>query len=273
MSLVICSPASSAISHDFENYDGFLSVFYITVPNLGQAISALYIGPLSERFGRLPVCHFFNVMFVVFTIVSGFGNSFTIIIICRFFAGACIASICLNPAITGDLFAVKKRGSAMSITSLIPILGSAIGPIAGGYITQYLNWRWTFWMMAILTAFVSLLMALVLKETYVPVIRRRTLRGAATEGEKIMTPSKYLMGWNLATVKALCMLVVRPFIILSSSRIAVIMALYLSVQFAYLSLLAATIATVFQDRYGLSESQSGLIYIALSKSRPLRSYL
>lgn len=52
MSLVICTPASSVIAQQFNNYDSFLSVFFITVPNLGQVIGPLYIGPLSERFGR-----------------------------------------------------------------------------------------------------------------------------------------------------------------------------------------------------------------------------
>ncbi|KAI9930842.1 hypothetical protein MW887_010492 [Aspergillus wentii] len=264
MSLVICSPATSAIEKEFNNYSSFLSVFYITIPNLGQAISPLYIGPLSERLGRLPVCHFFNVLFLIFTMIAGFSNSIAMIIIFRFLAGSSIASICLNPAITGDLFAIKKRGSAMSITSMIPILGSAVGPIAGGYITQYLSWRWTFWLMAIVTSCMSLFMALVLKESYVPVIRQKALKKANGSEEKVESPSKYFTGWNVTTVKALALLTIRPFVILSRSRIAVLMGFYLSILFAYVSLIAATLATVFQETYGFSESQSGLIYIALT---------
>ncbi|KAF7557584.1 hypothetical protein G7Z17_g621 [Cylindrodendrum hubeiense] len=264
MALVICTPASSAIAKEFNNHDSFLSVFFITVPNLGQVISPLYVGPLSEHLGRVPVCHFFNILFLIFTMISGFGNSFGMIIIFRFLAGASISSICLNPAITGDLFPIKKRGTAMSLTSLIPILGSAIGPIAGGYVTQYLNWRWTFWLMAIATGCVSIIMGTVLRESYVPVLRRRALDKASPTREKIRSSSKYLVGWNMATLKALILLTIRPFIILSSSRIAMLLALYLSLLFAYLSLLAATLATIFQDIYGFSESQSGLIYIALT---------
>ncbi|KAI9835252.1 MAG: hypothetical protein M1819_002396 [Sarea resinae] len=263
MSLVICAPASSAIAKAFDNHDSFLSVFYITVPNLGQVISPLYVGPLSERLGRMPVCHFFNLAFLIFTMIAGFSNSLGMIVVFRFLAGASICSICLNPAITGDLFAIEKRGSAMSITSLIPILGSAVGPIVGGYITQGLNWRWTFWLMAIITAGLSSIMVVVLKETYVPVIRRRALKKASSN-EKVRSPPKYITGWNMVTVKALALLVVRPFVILSRSRIAVLMALYLSILFAFLSLLAATLATVFQEVYGFSESSSGLVYIALT---------
>lgn len=269
MSLVICTPASSVIAQQFNNYDSFLLVFFITVPNLGEVVAPLYIGPLSERFGRVPICHFFNLMFLVFTMVTGFSNSLAMVIVFRCLAGASVASICLNPAITGDLFAVKKRGAAMSLTSMIPILGSAVGPIIGGYVTQYLSWRWTFWLMSIATACLSLLMVAVLKESYVPLIRRRALQKSGSCQGKVNSPSKYLIGWNLTTFKSIALLTIRPFVILSSSRIAVLMALYLSILFGYISLLVATTATVFQDVYGFSESQSGLIYIALSKSRPV----
>lgn len=266
MSLVICAPASSAIARQFNNYDSFLLVFYITVPNLGEVFAPLYIGPLSERLGRVPVCHFFNLLFLIFNMITGFSNSLAMVIVFRFLTGASVASICLNPAITGDLFAAKKRGSAMSLTSMIPILGSALGPILGGYITQYLSWRWTFWLMAIVTACLSLIMAAVLKESYVPVIQRKVLQRDSSTQEEVRSPSKYFTGWNLATMKGLALLTIRPFVILSSSRIAVLMGLYLSILFGYVSLLAATTATVFQEVYGFSESHSGLIYIALSKS-------
>ncbi|KAI8957438.1 MFS general substrate transporter [Daldinia sp. FL1419] len=262
MSLVINAPASTSIEKEFNNYDNFLSIFYITVPNLGQVVSAFYVGPLSERFGRIPILHLFNVLFLIFTMVAGFSNSFSMIIAFRFLGGASIASIGLNPSITGDLFPIHERGSAMSITSLIPILGSAVGPIAGGYITQYLSWRWTFWIMAILTAALMPILVIVMRESYVPVIRRRALKKARLNEEKVKSPPKYFRGWNMTTVKALSLLVVRPFVILGSSRIAVLMAVYIGVIFGYLSLLASTNATVFQEVYGFSESESGLIYIA-----------
>ncbi|BCS22560.1 uncharacterized protein APUU_30785S [Aspergillus puulaauensis] len=264
MSLVICSPASTAMAQEFNNYDEFLSVFFITVPNLGEIIAPLYIGPLSERLGRAPICHFFNFTFLIFTMIAGFSNSFAMVIVFRFLAGASVSSICLNPAITGDLFTIEERGSAMSLTSLIPILGTAVGPIVGGYITQYLNWRWTFWLMAIVSATLAINMAVVLKETYVPVIRRKVRCDRAAAAAAVTPRQTYFQGWGMTTVKALALLAVRPFVILSQSRIAVLMGLYLALLFAYISLLAATLATVFQEAYGFSESQSGLIYIAMT---------
>jgi MFS family permease len=125
MSLVINAPASSAIGKDLNNHNSFLLVFFVTVPNLGQVFSAFYVGPLSERYGRVPVSHAFNVLFLIFTLVGGFSTNVNMIIVFRFLSGTAISSIALNPSITGDLFAQHERGSALSIASLIPILGSA----------------------------------------------------------------------------------------------------------------------------------------------------
>lgn len=259
ISLVICAPASLAIADDLDEHSAFLLVFYITVDNLDEALAPLYVGPMSERLGRLPVVHLYNFLFTIFAMVSGFSNSVAQIVVFRFLAGASVASIASNPCIIGDLFPIETRGSAIAIMSLIPILGTAVGPIVGGYVTQYLSWRWTFWLTAIASGVLSLLMVLVKKETYVPVIWR--------ESRKVNTraSTKYIHGWNLKTLKAVCLLVARPFIILSGSCVAIVMALYLSISYGYLSLVGATMATTFQQVYGFSESSSGLIYISLSK--------
>lgn len=271
MTLVICAPASLVIGNEFNTHDNLLLTLFITIPNLGQAFAPLYIGPLSERFGRMPICHLSNALFLIFNLVTGFSTSVGMIIVFRFLSGAVMAAICLNPAIVGDLFPVQKRGAAMSIMSLIPISGSAIGPIAGGYITQYLSWRWTFWLSTMVAAVLSLLMAFVLRESYAPLIRRKAAKRNLTPEERALSsePSKYFRGWNIATVKALAALVVRPFAILLNSPIAVVMGLYLSMLYGYTSLLAATMASEFQRVYGFTEGQSGLTYIGLSKSSSL----
>ncbi|KAK7987297.1 hypothetical protein PG989_007612 [Apiospora arundinis] len=266
ISLVISTPAASVIADEFNNHDRFLSVFFLTVPNLGQVVSPLYIGPLSERYGRVPVCHLFNLLFIAFTMIGGFSHNFATLIVSRFLSGASIFSICLNPAITGDLFAKHERGTAMSLASMIPILGSAMGPILGGYVTQYLSWRWTCWLVSIGAAALTPVMAVTLQESYLPVIRRRRLKkgNCAVQAAEGSRPRKYWKGWNVESLKSFLLLGLRPFIILGSSRVAVLMTLYLSILFGYVSLLASTLASTFQDVYGFSESQSGLVYIALT---------
>lgn len=49
------------------------------------------------------------------------------------------------------------------------ILGPAIAPIVGGYIDQYLGWRWIFYLKTIMGGVLTLLSYIFIKETlYVP---------------------------------------------------------------------------------------------------------
>lgn len=49
------------------------------------------------------------------------------------------------------------------------ILGPALGPLVGGYIDQYLGWRWIFYIKTIFGGVVTLLNLVLLKETlYIP---------------------------------------------------------------------------------------------------------
>ncbi|KAK8072806.1 hypothetical protein PG996_006154 [Apiospora saccharicola] len=159
ISLVIRTPSASFIADDFNNHDRFLSVFFLAVPNLDQVVSPLYIGPLFERYGRVPVCHLFNLLFIAFTIIGGSSHNFATLIVSKFLSGFSIFSICLNTAITGDLFAKHELGTAMSLASMTPILGSAMGPILGVYVTQYLSWHWTCWLVSIGAAALTSVMA------------------------------------------------------------------------------------------------------------------
>ena len=44
-----------------------------------------------------------------------------------------------------DLFAPQLRGKYMGIVTSVFALSSIIGPLLGGLITDYLNWRWIFY--------------------------------------------------------------------------------------------------------------------------------
>lgn len=48
-----------------------------------------------------------------------------------------------------------------------------IGPVAGGYLSQSLGWRWVFWILTMISGICTILSFIFLRESYAPVILER----------------------------------------------------------------------------------------------------
>ena len=58
--------------------------------------------------------------------------------------GAGTAVVLIEAATIGDNFDPRGRGKAMAVYSMAPLIVPILGPFPGGFRTQYLYWRWTF---------------------------------------------------------------------------------------------------------------------------------
>ena len=67
----------------------------------------------------------------------------------------------------------------MAIYSLGPLIGPAVGPIAGGFITETVGFKWVFIVISALCGVASVIGIPLLRETYGPVIRLRIAKRSA----------------------------------------------------------------------------------------------
>jgi multidrug resistance protein len=136
---------------EFNNYSPILATFIVSIFILGFATGPLLIAPLSEIYGRLPVYHCCNVLFVVFTIACAVASSFEQLLAFRFLAGfAGVATVTCGSGSIADMIPREQRGKAISVWSSGPLLGPIVGPVIGGFLVEAKGWRWTFWLVAIL---------------------------------------------------------------------------------------------------------------------------
>lgn len=66
----------------------------------------------------------------------------------------------------------EQMAFGMSLFSLGPFNGPVLGPLIGGFIFEYMGWRWTNWIVLILAGG-AFGMMLTVKETYTPTILKR----------------------------------------------------------------------------------------------------
>ena len=138
---------------DFHLKSSTIATLTVTIYLLGFALGPLVIAPLSELYGRLMVYHVCNSLFLIYTVACALSVNVGMFLTFRFLAG-CVGSapLTLGGGTVADVIPQEKRGAAMAVFAVGPLLGPVIGPVMGGFITQDIGWRWTFWVLAIVVS-------------------------------------------------------------------------------------------------------------------------
>ncbi len=138
-------PSLPALSNYFHVSD-FLVQITMTVWFLGVAIPQLIFGILADKYGRRPLMLWGGVLFLLSTLVCILAPCISILIIGRFFQGVGVSSLNIAAFATVKSHYYDEKAS-LKLLSYINITGSLapiMGPILGGYIYYFLDWRATF---------------------------------------------------------------------------------------------------------------------------------
>ncbi|KAK1995241.1 major facilitator superfamily transporter [Colletotrichum falcatum] len=239
------------------------SALLVTIWELGEAAGPLLIAPLSEIYGRYPVMNAANALFVAATVLAALSASAPLLIAARCLTGIAVASNVLSPAIIGDMFDPDRRGSAMSIIMLAPLLGGAVGPMISGAVAQTLGWRRVLWASAALAALCGLLFLSCFRETYkMAILRRRAARHAGGHGPALLRPAS-VVDDHKSRLK-LWGSVKRPFQVLFRSGVLMGLCFFGCITFAYFYVVSISLSVVLQDVYGFSPALTGLSFISFS---------
>ncbi|KAI3322812.1 MFS general substrate transporter [Xylariaceae sp. AK1471] len=258
----IFAPGVPLVLAEFHSTSLEIATFVVSVYLLGFAAGPLLIAPLSEIYGRVPIYHACNIGFVAFSIGCALAPSLNTLIAFRFLAGLFgVAPVSNGGGTVADMIPQKQRGAVLAVFSIGPLLGPIIGPIAGGFLSSAKGWRWNFWLLAIISGFITIFMVFAMKESYAPVIlQRKALRLRKETGNNLLR-SKLDIG--LSPSDFFKRSAIRPVKMFIFSPIILIMALYTALTYGYLYVQFTTMTEVFQKQYGFSTALVGLSFLGL----------
>jgi EmrB/QacA subfamily drug resistance transporter len=111
-----------------------------------STVCLMTFGRIADMLGRVRM---YKLGFVVFTIGSalcGLAPTGTALILFRLIQGAGGAMLAVNSmAIVTEAFPRAELGRAMGLNGITFAVGAIAGPILGGLILNYANWRWVFY--------------------------------------------------------------------------------------------------------------------------------
>ncbi|KAK1766846.1 MFS general substrate transporter [Phialemonium atrogriseum] len=257
------APALTAIGRDLSIPSAFDQALTLSIFILAYAVGPLFLGPMSELYGRVPVLQLSNLVFLFFNLGCGLAQTKGQMMGFRFMAGlGGSAPLAIGGGVLGDLFTAEQRGRAMSIYSLAPLLGPAIGPIAGGFVTQRTSWRWVFYATTIADAVIQLAGLFLLRETFAPVLLARKRARLVRETGNAALHTEYDRPDRTVT-QTLTNALTRPFRLLGTQVIVQVLALYLMFLYGQLYLQLSTFPRLWETKYGESVEIGGLNYISL----------
>jgi DHA2 family multidrug resistance protein len=103
-------------------------------------------GFLSARFGRKRVFVSAVAGFVLASMMCGAADSLGAEVVARVIQGMSGAFLVpLSQAIILDTYPPEKHTRMMGYWGVGSVFGPVIGPTLGGYLTEYVDWRWIFW--------------------------------------------------------------------------------------------------------------------------------
>ncbi len=112
---------------------------------VATAIGVSLTGYVVDRFGRTRVFIYSIGGFTIASMLCGLSQTLPEIVVFRVFqglAGACLVP--LSQATLMDLYPREKFGPALAVWGMGVMLGPIFGPTIGGFLTEYLSWRWVF---------------------------------------------------------------------------------------------------------------------------------
>ncbi len=113
---------------------------------MATAIAMPLTGWLAGRIGRKRLLVLSVTGFTLASICCGASQTLSQMILFRVVQGLCGATLVpLSQALLLDTFPVQKHARAMGIWGIGVMVAPILGPTAGGWLTEYYNWRWVFY--------------------------------------------------------------------------------------------------------------------------------
>ncbi|BBZ44065.1 MDR family MFS transporter [Mycobacterium parmense] len=113
---------------------------------LASTIVTALVGKLGDVFGRKRVFQAAVVFFVIGSAICGLAQSMGMLVASRALQGIGGGGITVTAsALIGEVVPLRDRGRYQGILGAVFGVTTVVGPLLGGYFTDYLSWRWAFY--------------------------------------------------------------------------------------------------------------------------------
>ncbi|WIX77932.1 MDR family MFS transporter [Amycolatopsis carbonis] len=124
----------------FSQFPWLFSVYLLT-----QAVTVPLYGKFADVLGRRPVMFFGIAVFLLGSVLCGAAWSMPVLIAARALQGVGAGAVQpISMTMVGDLYTVEERARVQGYVAGVWAVASVLGPTLGGVFSEFLSWRWIF---------------------------------------------------------------------------------------------------------------------------------
>jgi len=112
------------------------------------AVVQVFIGPVSDRYGRRPVMLATSGIFVLATIGAILAPGFAVFMACRMVQAAIATGLVLSRAVVRDMYAQDQSASMIGYVTMGMSVVPMVGPVIGGALDVAFGWQASFVLLA-----------------------------------------------------------------------------------------------------------------------------
>jgi EmrB/QacA subfamily drug resistance transporter len=141
-STIIATAVPSIVSNigGFADFPWLFSIYL-----LAQAVTVPVYSKVADLFGRKPVLLFGIALFLLGSIMCGIAWNMTVLIAFRVVQGLGAGAVQpMAVTVVGDLYSLEERAKVQGYLASVWGISAVVGPTLGGVFSEYVSWRWIF---------------------------------------------------------------------------------------------------------------------------------
>jgi len=168
-------------------------------------LSQIFVGPLTDRFGRRPTLIGGLALFVAASIACALAGDVGTLIAARVAQAIGVATVAVVPrAVVRDLYTGDRAAQMLSLMGIVLGIAPVVAPIIGSHLHVWFGWRANFVFVAAYGAIALACVALVFPETIRERDRGATAPGVIVSNYARLLRSRSYMGYTLVAAFASC---------------------------------------------------------------------
>ncbi|KAF2146295.1 uncharacterized protein K452DRAFT_294871 [Aplosporella prunicola CBS 121167] len=134
---------------------------------MGIGVGCVIASPTAILYGKRPVYLTACVIFILTAVWCALSPNYPSLLIARIVQGIAISPVeCLPSATIAEIFFLHERAYRLGVYTLLLLGGKNLVPLVSAAIIESLDWRWVFWVVAIVAGFGGILLFFFVPETF-----------------------------------------------------------------------------------------------------------